>query len=71
MTQAKTATEIRAMLTKEEAAALWFIPQAPEGRVVSEEMQQRFQDLGLATAPMADGRRGITVLGSRVQRGAP
>ncbi|MDT8998328.1 hypothetical protein RQP53_03450 [Paucibacter sp. APW11] len=69
MTQ-RSAAEILKMLTKEEREALWFIPQAPEGRVVSEAMQQRFQDLGLATAPMADGRRGITVLGAKVQRGA-
>lgn len=67
----KTASEIRAQLTPAEVADLWFIPQVFGGRVVSEAMQQRFQDLGLATAPLADGRRGITELGSRVQRGAP
>ena len=56
-------------LTAEEREAIWFIPQAPGGRVVSEEMQQRLQDLGLATAPRENGLRGIMVLGAMVQRG--
>ena len=56
-------------LSQEERDAIWFIPQAPGGRVVSEAMQQRLQELGLATAPRADGLRGITALGSLAQRG--
>ena len=59
----------RLELTQEERDAIWFIPQAPGGRVVSEAMQQRLQDLGLATAIREDGLRGITELGSLAQRG--
>ncbi len=56
-------------LTEEERDAIWFIPQAPGGRVVSEAMQQRLQDLGLATAPREGGLRGITEMGAKAQRG--
>jgi len=63
------ATTTHLDLTPEERDAIWFIPQAPGGRVVSEALQQRLQDLGLATAIREDGLRGITELGAMVQRG--
>ena len=57
-------------LTAEERDHLWYMPQQPGGRIVPEHIQQRLQDLGLVTAPLADGQRGITVLGDKVRRGA-
>ncbi|MGM9515387.1 hypothetical protein ACS5PK_14110 [Roseateles sp. DB2] len=56
-------------LTPEERDHLWYMPQQPGGRIVPEHIQQRLQDLGLVTAPLADGQRGITVLGDKVRRG--
>lgn len=56
-------------ITPEERAALYFIPQAVGGKLVSEEMQQRLQDKGLATAVREDGRRWLTELGDRVRLG--
>ncbi len=56
-------------LTPEERDHLWYMPQQPGGRVVPEHLQQRLQDLGLVTAPLANGQRGITVLGDKVRRG--
>lgn len=56
-------------VTAEERAAIYFIPQQVGGKVVSEEMQQRLQEKGLVTAPLADGRRWITILGDEVRRG--
>lgn len=56
-------------LTAEERDHLWYMPQQPGGRIVPEAIQQRLQDLGLVTAPLADGQRGITVLGDKVRRG--
>lgn len=65
------ATPPNIQLTAEERGNLWFIPQAPGGKVVAEAMQQRFQDLGLATAPdPVTGIRWITMLGDKVRRGA-
>lgn len=57
------------VITPEERAALYFIPQAPGGMIVSEEMQQRLQDKGLATGIREDGRRWLTELGDRVRLG--
>lgn len=57
------------VITPEERAALYFIPQAPGGMIVSEETQQRLQDKGLATAIREDGRRWLTELGDRVRLG--
>ncbi len=56
-------------LTAEERDNLWYMPQQPGGRIVPEPIQQRLQDLGLVTAPLANGQRGITVLGDKVRRG--
>lgn len=56
-------------LTPEERDHLWYMPQQPGGRIVPEPIQQRLQDLGLVTAPLANGQRGITVLGDKVRRG--
>ena len=55
--------------TPEERAALYFIPQAVGGMPVSEAMQQRLQDKGLATPVREDGRRWLTELGDRVRLG--
>ncbi len=55
-------------LTPEERTALYYIPQAPGGRVVSEELQQRLEDLGLA-AKRPDGTRWLTQLGDQVRQG--
>lgn len=57
------------VITDEERAALYFIPQSPGGMPVSEEMQQRLQDKGLATAIREDGRRWLTELGDRARLG--
>ncbi|MET0207979.1 MAG: hypothetical protein ABW220_02995 [Burkholderiaceae bacterium] len=57
------------VITEDERAALYFIPQAPGGMPVSEEMQQRLQDKGLATGIRADGRRWLTELGDRARLG--
>ena len=56
-------------LTAEERDNLWYMPQQPGGRIVPEPIQQRLQDLGLVTAPLANVQRGITVLGDKVRRG--
>ncbi|WP_092946771.1 hypothetical protein [Roseateles sp. YR242] len=57
------------VITPDERAALYFIPQAPGGMIVSEEMQQRLQDKGLATGVREDGRRWLTEIGDRVRLG--
>lgn len=57
------------VITDDERAALYFIPQAVGGMAVDEAMQQRLQDKGLATAPREDGRRWLTELGDRVRLG--
>lgn len=57
------------VITPDERAALYFIPQAPGGMPVSEEMQRRLQDKGLATAIREDGRRWLTEMGDRVRLG--
>ncbi|MDH0863956.1 hypothetical protein [Mitsuaria sp. GD03876] len=57
------------VITPDERAALYFIPQSPGGMPVSEEMQQRLQDKGLATAIREDGKRWLTELGDRVRLG--
>lgn len=56
-------------VTPEERAALYFIPQAFGGKVIDEELQQRLQDKGFATAPREDGRRWLTELGDQIRRG--
>ena len=56
-------------ITPDERAALYFLPTAVGGKVVPEEMQQRLQDKGLATAPRDDGRRWLTELGDEFRRG--
>lgn len=61
-------TEI--VLTTAERASLYFIPPAPGGKVVPEDIQQRLQDQGLITAPQADGRRRLTVLGDKARLGS-
>lgn len=57
------------VITEDERAALYFIPQAVGGMPVSEELQQRLQDKGLATPIREDGRRWLTELGDRVRLG--
>ena len=56
-------------LTAAERAALYFFPPADGGKVTPEAVQLKLQDMGLLTAPQADGRRYLTVLGDRVCRG--
>jgi len=56
-------------ITPEERAALYFIPPSVGGKLVPEELQQRLQDKGLATAPREDGRRWLSELGDQVRRG--
>ncbi|MBO9685648.1 MAG: hypothetical protein J7598_03465 [Mitsuaria chitosanitabida] len=57
------------VITPDERAALYFIPQSPGGMPVSEEMQQRLQDKGLATPIREDGKRWLTELGDRARLG--
>lgn len=56
-------------ITPDERAALYFIPPSAGGKLVPEELQQRLQDKGLATAPREDGRRWLTELGDEFRRG--
>ncbi|WP_343633556.1 hypothetical protein [Roseateles sp.] len=56
-------------ITDDERAALYFIPQSEGGKGIDEELQQRLQDKGFATAPREDGRRWLTELGDQVRRG--
>lgn len=56
-------------ITEDERAALYFIPQSEGGKIIPEELQQRLQDKGYATAPREDGRRWLTELGDQVRRG--
>lgn len=56
-------------ITAEERAAIYFIPQMPGGKEVSEAMQQQLQAKGLVTPPNENGLRWITVLGDEVRRG--
>lgn len=56
-------------LSAEERGYLWFMPQVVGGKVVPEEVQQRFEDLGLV-ARLPDGRRWPTVLGDKVRLGS-
>ncbi|MET0519339.1 MAG: hypothetical protein ABW005_10960 [Burkholderiaceae bacterium] len=56
-------------LTTEERDNLWYMPQVPGGRVVSEALQQRYEELGLV-GRLPDGRRWPTMLGDRARRGA-
>lgn len=56
-------------LTPEEREALYFIPQAPGGRVVSEDVQRRLEAKGLLTPVREDGRRWLTMAGDLVRRG--
>lgn len=56
-------------LTAEEAALIWFIPQAPGGKEVPEHVQAALEAKGLAALNPADGRRWLTLLGDKVRRG--
>ena len=56
-------------ITPEERAALYFLPPSVGGKIVPEELQQRLQDKGFATAPREDGRRWLTELGDEIRRG--
>lgn len=56
-------------LTAQEREALYFIPQAPGARVVSEAIQASLQQKGLVTPVREGGRRWLTVLGDQVRRG--
>ncbi|WP_077036524.1 hypothetical protein [Pelomonas sp. KK5] len=56
-------------LTAQEREALYFIPPAPGGRVVSEAIQMSLQQKGLVTPPREDGRRWLTLIGDQIRRG--
>ncbi|QPF74437.1 hypothetical protein G8A07_16930 [Roseateles sp. DAIF2] len=66
MTTEQTSVE----LTAEEMANLWFIPQMPGGKVVSEEVQASLEAKGIATNVREDGKRWLTLFGDAVRRGA-
>ena len=55
------------VLTKEERAALYFMPQAVGGRVVPEEIQASLEAKGLVVATLRG--RWVTVLGDQVRLG--
>lgn len=55
------------VLTKAEADNLWFIPQAPGGKQVPEEIQASLEAKGLVV--MTPRGRWITQLGDKVRLG--
>ena len=57
-------------LTAEERDNLWFIPQAPGGRVVPEHVLASLEAKGIAMTNPADGQRWLTLFGDKVRLGA-
>lgn len=56
-------------ITDDERAALYFLPPAVGGKLVSEDLQLQLEKKGFATAPREDGRRWLTELGDEIRRG--
>lgn len=55
-------------LTKEQSNALWYMPQAPGGKVIPADVQEQLAARGLV-AKLPDGRYTPTIFGDQVRLG--